>query len=101
MFATALGVFVSHSYCCDHYDQAGQTPANANEDFLDLSPTSITLCQAEPYIPSNRRKKIPDVKALEIIFGADSGIEQDDLNHDSNDWDFESDEGIALPIFHF
>ncbi len=76
------------------------------KDSLHGSPTNITLCQADLYKMSSRSKMMTVQKALEVIFDHDSEIEEDvsededylELNSDSNDSDFEPDEGIAIPI---
>ena len=73
---------------------------------LHGSPTNITLCQSELYKMSSRSKMMTHQRALEFIFDHDSEIEEDvsededhlELNSDSNDSDFEPDEGIAIPI---
>lgn len=68
--------------------------------FFYGSPTSITLDHVEIYILCNRSKRITDEKALDVIFGFDSEIEQNDLNHDANDSVLKSDKKIAIPTFH-
>ena len=67
---------------------------------------SITLCQADLYKMSSRSKWMTVQEARAFITDHDSEIEEDvsedkdDLepNSDSNESDFEPDEGIAIPI---
>ena len=55
---------------------------------------------------SSRSKRMTVQEALEVIIDHDSEMEEDvsededhlELNSDSNDSDFEPDEGIAIPI---
>ena len=73
---------------------------------LHGSPTNITLCQADLYKMSSRSKWMTVQEARAFITDHDSEIEEDvsededdlELNSDSNESDFEPDEGIAIPI---